>query len=129
MYVYVADTALPRNTINILINLTRMATARALSGLQKEVLSLYRKILRQAVQKDRLKHVSKPIPSFTSLIQGKDDNHSSIHFAAKEFRKQAQSVKRSDFKRIEYMIRKGEKQLKLLQMTGVKDIGGSKPLS
>jgi len=33
------------------------------------------------------------------------------------------SVRRSDFKRIEYKIRKGEKQLKLMKMPGVSLVG------
>jgi hypothetical protein len=41
-------------------------------------------------------------------------------YAINEFRKQALSVNRSDFKKIDYMIRKGEKQIKLLRMPGVK---------
>lgn len=34
-------------------------------------------------------------------------------------RAQAKSVKRTDFQKIEFMIRKGQKQLRLLSMPGV----------
>lgn len=96
--------------------------ARRLSGVQKEVLALYRKVLREAQNKDTLQQQSSSAISFPSLLQ---DTSSTTHYAAQEFRKQASTVKRSDFKRIEYMIRKGEKQVKLLKMPGVKVVGGT----
>ena len=101
-----------------------------LSGLQKEVLSLYRRILREAFKKD-LSSSSAAAPKFVAFLQGKDQSSSttSTKYAAQEFRRQAGSVSRSDFKRIEYMIRKGEKQVKLLQMPGVKVIGGAGSVS
>jgi|UPI000581A20E hypothetical protein len=92
------------------------------SGLQKEVLGLYRKILRQAIQKDRAGSCLKPIPI---LLSHKYDAPTTFSYAVSEFRKQAASVKRSDFKKIEYMMRKGEKQLKLLQMPGVTVVSGT----
>ena len=105
-----------------------------LSGLQKEVLSLYRKILREAARKDRAAaSVASGGPSFTDLLKGGGGSvearssiskPTSISYAASEFRKQASTAKRSDFKKIEYMIRKGEKQLKLLQMPGVVKVDG-----
>ena len=100
--------------------------APRLSGLQREVLSLYRKILRETLKKDRQNHTT----PLSSLLQGKGENpvRSSTQYAATEFRRQAESVKKSDFKRVEYMIRKGEKQVKLMQMPGVKVVGGSKNL-
>ncbi len=36
---------------------------------------------------------------------------------------QATSVKRSDFQKIEYMVRKGNKQLKIMQNPNVKSVG------
>jgi hypothetical protein len=45
-------------------------------------------------------------------------------YARDQFRKEASSVKRSDFKTIEYKIRKGKKQLQLLKMPGVDLVGG-----
>jgi len=92
-----------------------------LSGIQRDVLSLYRKILRGALQKDRTTLGSEK-HSFASLRFNKS---TTTCYAAAEFRKQAASVKRSNFKKIEYMIRKGEKQLKLMQMPGVKVVSGT----
>ena len=40
--------------------------------------------------------------------------------ARAEFRRQCAEVKRSDFRTIEYLVRKGRKHVKLLQMPGVK---------
>lgn len=88
------------------------------SGLQKEVLALYRKILRVAVEKDRAVLASH---GFATAYR---DEHTSTFYACQEFRRQANQAKRNDFKRVEYMIRKGEKLLKLLQMPGVQTIGG-----
>ena len=96
--------------------------ATRLSGIQKDVLSLYRKILRGAVRKDRSTLASEKEQSFVSLRFNKS---STTSYAAAEFRKQAATAKRSNFKQIEYMIRKGEKQLKLMQMPGVKVVGGT----
>ncbi|EJK72606.1 hypothetical protein THAOC_05844 [Thalassiosira oceanica] len=83
--------------------------SRRLSGLQKDVLALYRSILRQASVIDRQR-------------QCKGETSSFVH-AREKFRKEAMSVRRSDFKRIEYKIRKGEKQLKLMKMPGVSLVG------
>eukprot|EP00977_Amphora_coffeiformis_P019673 scaffold7386_cov160-Amphora_coffeaeformis.AAC.3 len=88
------------------------------SGLQKDVFALYRKILRVALQKDRTS--SSPL----SFVTARCDANSSTSYACQEFRRQAHQVKRNDFKRIEYMIRKGEKHTKLLGMPGVQTVGG-----
>ncbi len=121
-----------------------------LSGLQHDVLSLYRRILREAMKKDRLdqeqRRVTRSIDSDnTSNFAGNKSNclsflelrqqispkisttpsdptipSTTTAYAIAEFRKQASSVQRSDFKKIDYMIRKGDKQIKLLRMPGVK---------
>ena len=122
-----------------------------LSGLQKDVLSLYRKVLRETLDKDRRNALggashanhdtvdndaARPtLPSVASLLLKTrhahavttlgEDAQTSTSFAAAEFRRQAASVARNDYKRIEYMIRKGEKQIKLLRMPGVKLVQGS----
>jgi hypothetical protein len=98
-------------------------TAR-LSGVQRDVLSLYRRILREAVSKDR-ESSEAMAKSFLTLLSGDESNATSTSYAAAEFRRQAASVKRLDFKRIEYMIRKGDKQVKLLRMPHVKIVGGT----
>lgn len=100
--------------------------ARKLSGLQKDVLSLYRSILREAVKKDRdvLGETAQPITSLlnSTTAQG---TKTTTSYARNEFRRQAAAVKRSDFKGIEYRIRKGHKQVKLLKMPGVKVVSGT----
>ena len=95
-----------------------MATARKLSGLQKDVLSLYRSLLRVAAQKDRAEGQHIPITTLLSSIGGAGETTTS--HARAEFRRQCAEVKRSDFRTIEYLIRKGRKHVKLLQMPGVK---------
>ena len=130
-----------------------------LSGLQQDVLSLYRRILREAMKKDRLelkqRNLQKSVDtngtgtrnanlnshksnenSFLDLRRYSNENYSSATscptmpltttaYATIEFRKQALSVQRSDFKKIDYMIRKGNKQIKLLRMPGVRLVSGT----
>lgn len=64
---------------------------------------------------------SQPQKSITELLS----SQSSASYARNEFRKQATLVRRSDFKTIEYKIRKGKKQLQLLKMPGVNLVGGT----
>lgn len=101
---------------------------RRLSGLQKTVFGLYRSILREAVKKDRQQQhqqgSAEAVPSFASLLF-QANGKSTAGYARSEFRSQAQQVKRTDFKKIEYMIRKGEKQLKILKMPGTKVVMGA----
>jgi len=79
-------------------------------------------MLREAGHKDRASSSSSSSSSsapspFTTLLHQPSTTTS---YAKSEFRKQALGVKRTDFRRIEYMIRKGEKHLKVLQMPGTK---------
>lgn len=84
-------------------------TPHQLSGLQKQVLALYRKLLRASNQKD-------PEPLIYSL---KDSD--SVTFAVKtKFREKAMQLNKRDVVRIEYNIRQGEKYVKTLQMNGVR---------
>ncbi|EKU20503.1 lyr family of fe s cluster biogenesis protein [Nannochloropsis gaditana CCMP526] len=78
-----------------------MSPQRA-SGLQKEVLSLYRRVLRAARVKDA----------------GKIDG-GTYTLARTRFREDATSVSRMDFQKIEFLIRQGHKQLKYLNMPSV----------
>lgn len=121
-----------------------------LSGLQQDVMSLYRRILREAMKKDRLEleqwrakessnctrssnltHSKTNYKSFLELRRHANEQCTTSSadptsqltttaYAINEFRKQALSVHRSDFKKIDYMIRKGGKQIKLLRTPGVK---------
>jgi hypothetical protein len=84
---------------------------------------LYRTILREAVKKDRVQEelksaVAVPIPTLLSSPT------TTCHYAKTEFRKQSESLRRGDFKTIEFKLRHGHKQLKLLQMPGVKVVKG-----
>ena len=124
-----------------------------LSGLQQDVLSLYRRILREAMKKDRTELKQRSLDKFDETTDISDSNYvqrksflelhrhdgekvsaastcpttplTTTAFAVIEFRKQALSVQRSDFKKIDYMIRKGDKQIKLLRMPGVKFVCNS----
>ena len=98
-----------------------MAPAKRLSGLQKDVLALYRSILRETIQLDRKATNHLPLNRLLS-----SNSNSSTSFARDKFRQEASLVKRSDFKTIEYKIRKGQKQLNLLKMPGVDLVGGAK---
>jgi hypothetical protein len=93
-----------------------------LSGVQKEIFSLYRTILREAAKKDRTatSHGEAAVPFSSLLDLWKDDQKTTSSYARAEFRRQSNQVKRSDFKTIEYKIRHGQKQLAMLKMPGVK---------
>lgn len=105
---------------------------KAKSGIQKEVLALYRTLLREASKKDRLAVATPGLntpstgsrpnteieSSFFSLLFAESETSSTAHVRY-EFRRQASKVSRKDFRAIEYKIRHGYKQIKLLQMPGV----------
>ena len=100
---------------------------KRISGLQRDVLALYRSVLRKAHQKDistSSTSTNNPSfhPSFTSSLH---DPRSTTHYAKEEFRRRAATVKKSDFRTIEYMVRRGKKDVKLLQMPGVKVVSGT----
>ena len=101
-----------------------MAPAARLSGLQKDVLALYRSILRETIRKDRKPLAVENHLPLNQLLS--PSSNSSTSFARDKFRKEASVVKRSDFKTIEYKLRKGQKQLNLLKMPGVNLVGGAK---
>ena len=111
-----------------------MAPVSRLSGLQKDVLALYRSILREAIHKDRKtlpiseNNMNIPVNQLLSPSSGSSSSSSSsssTSYARDRFRKEALAVRRSDFKTIEYKIRKGKKQLDLLKMPGVNLVGGA----
>ena len=74
-------------------------TPQRASGLQKEVLSLYRQLLRAARRKDPAK-----------------EKGGTWTLARTRFREDAGSVKRMEFQKIEFLLRHGRKQLKYLDM-------------
>jgi hypothetical protein len=63
-------------------------------------------------------------PTATPETTQRSPSSTTTAFAAQEFRRQSAMVKRSDFKKVEYMLRKGDKQIKLLKMPGVKLVSG-----
>ncbi|EQC38520.1 hypothetical protein SDRG_04227 [Saprolegnia diclina VS20] len=64
------------------------------SGLQKQVFSLYRSYLRVAYEKQRL------------------GEEGTVAFVRDRFRSEAHSIDRMNFHMIEYLLRKGERQVK-----------------
>lgn len=72
---------------------------KRLSGLQLEVLGLYRSLLRSAMKKGSTKG---------QLYQ----------FVRSEFRRKALDIARNDYKTIEHSIRYGQKQKKLMDQPG-----------
>lgn len=73
------------------------------SGLQKKVFSLYRSFLRTAKTKQQ------------STVQD-------VIFIKNKFRSSSKDVDKNDFRRIEFLIRKGEKQLKLYSLPTTRTI-------
>ena len=106
------------------------------SGLQKEVISLYRRLLRTCRVKDletqagtgsssdtsRMNKNNITIPFLESL------NHSSTSIFAmrQKFRKQCMEMSKRDHARIEHGIRQGEKYIKMMKMSGVRGISSSR---
>jgi len=76
---------------------------RRLSGLQNQVLGLYRDCLRAAKQK-----------------ASPESQRAARDFASARFREHAE-LKRTDFQRIEFLLRQGKKQL---AMYGAPDVEG-----
>ncbi|KAJ5834290.1 hypothetical protein N7447_000316 [Penicillium robsamsonii] len=74
-----------------------------LSGLQRDVLSLYRKCLREIRNKPE------------------DSRINFKNYARAEFQKHL-SVNKKDFSTIEYLLRKGNRQLELYATPGIRNI-------
>ncbi|EHA19240.1 hypothetical protein CBS63078_10390 [Aspergillus niger] len=74
-----------------------------LSGLQRQVLALYRTCLREAGKK--------PIETRENFRA----------YARAEFRKNS-SVSKKDFGAIEYLLRKGQRQLEMYSAPGIRNI-------
>ncbi|KAL4900610.1 hypothetical protein BDW74DRAFT_161799 [Aspergillus multicolor] len=73
------------------------------SGLQREVLSLYRKCLREIRRKPT------------------ESKHNFKSFARSEFEKHM-SISKKDFGAIEYLLRKGSRQLEMYSSPGIRNI-------
>lgn len=110
-----------RNTLGRVLSTTTSQSTKAdkpLSGLQKEVISLYRRLLRVSHKKDLTTAECKD----SSFIIALNKSSTSSHAMKEKFRKQAAAVSRRDHARIEHHIRQGEKYIKMMQMGGVKGI-------
>jgi succinate dehydrogenase assembly factor 1 len=79
------------------------APIRRLSGLQKDVLALYRSLLRSVYKKYQ---------------DQQDIKTAMVKVVSKEFRSEAKAVDKHDFRLIEHKIRHGYKQKKILEMPG-----------
>ncbi|KGO39102.1 Complex 1 LYR protein [Penicillium expansum] len=75
-----------------------------LSGLQRDVLSLYRKCLREIRNKPEVGYITS----------------SQMGYSA-EFQKHL-SVNKKDFSTVEYLLRKGHRQLELYSTPGIRNI-------
>ena len=103
-----------------------MTTRTKFSGLQKDVFGLYRTILRESAKKDRLSSSSSTTSSpFVSILSLWLNPDSTASYARREFRHSASKTPKNDFRTIEHKIRHGYKQVKLLQMPGVKLVSGT----
>ncbi len=80
-----------------LTKILHLKSPQAHSGLQKQVLSLYRSYLRVAREKER------------TGAEG------TVTFVRQKFRSEAEAVGRMEFQKIEYLLRKGDRQLKQFQ--------------
>jgi succinate dehydrogenase assembly factor 1 len=109
-----------------------------LSGLQREVLSLYRKCLREIRQKPPVGHFSPFVPDFSLIRVGIKKQFQELCTVGlhpgispilplrlrrprAEFRKHL-SVNKKDFGAIEYLLRKGHRQLEMYASPGIRNI-------
>ncbi|KAF1982335.1 hypothetical protein K402DRAFT_340512 [Aulographum hederae CBS 113979] len=75
-----------------------------LSGLQRNVVSLYRQCLRACGKKP---------------IETRDNFR---RFVRNQFRENAAGIDKKDFAAIEYMIRKGQRQLEIYKDEGIRNV-------
>ncbi|KAJ5385324.1 Complex 1 LYR protein [Penicillium concentricum] len=86
-----------------------------LSGLQRDVLSLYRKCLREIRNKPEVGYVT----SSDNYARYRCNPAKTVYRA--EFQKHI-SVNKKDFSTIEYLLRKGNRQLELYATPGIRNI-------
>ena len=94
----------------------------SLSGLQRDVLKLYRTLLRTAKNKAGVTH--SPLEKLGKLTVFVGTSHAPhkltrmLLTVQRKFREEAHSVHRHDWQIIEHMIRQGYKQKKVMEMPG-----------
>ena len=81
-----------------------IAKSKQFSGIQREVFSVYRQIIREAYKKDP--------EARTSIISQ----------ARHEFRTNGDEIKRSDYQLIEHNIRRARKHITLIKMPGFRGV-------
>lgn len=97
------------------------------SGLQKEVISLYRRLLRTCRVKDaEIQAGSCSSNVSIPFLQSFNDSDTSIFAMRLKFRKECMEVSKRDHARIEHGIRQGEKYIKMMNMSGVRGISSSR---
>ncbi|KAJ6044637.1 hypothetical protein N7499_007139 [Penicillium canescens] len=90
-----------------------------LSGLQRDVLSLYRKCLRE-IRKKPTVGIFQP-HSVSHLIVLQESRPNFKAHARAEFQKHL-SVNKKDFSAVEYLLRKGHRQLEMYASPGIRNI-------
>ncbi|EAS31794.3 uncharacterized protein CIMG_07273 [Coccidioides immitis RS] len=100
---------LPQETLQIVI-LDRTRAMR-LSGLQRQVLALYRQCLREIRKKPVGSQAN--FKRYARRVDGKTPRQ--------EFQKN-RDVNRKDFATIEYLLRRGQKQLEMYASPGIRNI-------
>lgn len=87
------------------------------SGLQKEVIALYRKILRTCHAKDKSTKGAPDTPFLQSLSG--TSTETTLSAMRTKFRKHSGELSSRDHLRIEHHIRQGKKYIKMLNMEGI----------
>lgn len=96
----------------------------SLSGLQKDVLHLYRALLKTArkkvggVPKSDLEKLGEQCRPFFRSLRDFITSRFPSHIVIRKFREDAKSLHRNDWLTIEHKIRQGQKQKKLMEMPG-----------
>ncbi|KAJ3473357.1 hypothetical protein NLG97_g10349 [Lecanicillium saksenae] len=92
-----------------------------LSGLQKEVLGLYRHCLRESRNKPEVSAMP-PMPYAVQPLGPVSATRPHFQaFARSEFAKNL-AIDKRDFAAIEFLLRKGKRQLEVYSSPGIKDI-------
>ncbi|KAJ5142053.1 Complex 1 LYR protein [Penicillium atrosanguineum] len=93
-----------------------------LSGLQREVLSLYRKCLRAIRHKPQVGYFFfPPLPLRSPADRSRRNQEAISKTMHAEFQKHL-SVNKKDFGAVEYLLRKGHRQLEMYASPGIRNI-------
>eukprot|EP01132_Coremiostelium_polycephalum_P000658 gene658-813_t len=104
--------------MNVSNGVNTAAKVVRLSGLQKEVVSLYRKFIRVSIQKDKknLQEQSNNHQTTTTTSSSLPPTQQSslTQYIRNQFRQKAKSISRREISKIEVLVLRGKRQLKLL---------------